>query len=52
MPIDRDGNATVRLEKLPKWQQKSLAQLPNLTTADSVPNPQKLTEKMAILQNC
>lgn len=38
-------NAKVRHKQLPELQEKSLSRLPDLYTADSVPNSQKLNEK-------
>jgi hypothetical protein len=35
----------VRNNQLPQWQQKSPSRLPDLYTADSVPNSEKLDEK-------
>ena len=38
-------NAMVRNNQLPEWQQKSLSRLPDLYTADPVPNSEKLEGK-------
>jgi hypothetical protein len=43
----RVRNAIVRYEPLPEWQKKSTPRLPDPYTADSVPNAQKLEEKIA-----
>jgi len=38
-------------DQLPEWQQKSLSRLPDLYTADSVPNSEKMRRKMATLES-
>jgi hypothetical protein len=40
----------IAYEQLPGWQERSLSRLPNLYTADGVPNAYKLNEKKAILE--
>ena len=45
-------NAMVRNNQLPEWQQKSLSRLPDLYTADPVPNSEKAKKKTAILPSC
>jgi len=42
-------NGKVRCKQLPGWQEKSLSRLPDLYTADSVPNAQKLNKKWRFL---
>jgi hypothetical protein len=37
-------NPMVRHNQLPEWQQKSLSRLPDLYTADPVPNSEKLVK--------
>jgi hypothetical protein len=44
-------NPMVPHDQLPEWQQKSLSRLPDLYTADSVPNSEKMRRKMAILES-
>src|SRR6516162_10309126 len=43
-------NAMVRNNQLPEWQQKSLSRLPDLYTADPVPNSEKLEGKWRSLR--
>jgi hypothetical protein len=40
----------IAYEQLPGWQERILSRLPDLYTADGVPNAQKLDEKVAILE--
>ena len=47
---DAVRNGKVRCKQLPGWQEKSLSRLPDLYTADSVPNTQKLNKKAEILE--